>query len=67
MLAIVAQQLVPASNGTGRYPAVEIMMGTHAVRNLIRRGDDHQLYTAISIGTRGRHDHDGAIAGRDGA
>jgi twitching motility protein PilT len=50
MLAIVAQQLVPASNGTGRYPAVEIMMGTHAVRNLIRRGDDHQLYTAISTG-----------------
>jgi twitching motility protein PilT len=50
MLGIVAQQLVPAADGTGRYPAVEIMMGTHAVRNLIRRGQDHQLYTAISTG-----------------
>jgi twitching motility protein PilT len=50
MLGIVAQQLVPSADGTGRYPAVEIMMGTHAVRNLIRRGQDHQLYTAISTG-----------------
>ncbi|HET9319154.1 MAG TPA: PilT/PilU family type 4a pilus ATPase [Bryobacteraceae bacterium] len=50
MLAIVAQQLVPAADGGGRYPAVEIMMGTPAVRNLIRKGEDHQLYTAISTG-----------------
>ena len=61
MLGIVAQQLVPAADGTGRYPAVEIMMGTHAVRNLIRkRAQDHQLYTAISTGARRGHDHDGA-------
>jgi twitching motility protein PilT len=50
MLAIVAQQLVPTAEGGGRYPAVEIMMGSHAVRNLIRKGEDHQLYTAISTG-----------------
>jgi twitching motility protein PilT len=49
LAAIVAQQLIPAEGG-GRLPAVEIMMGTHSVRNLIRRGDDHQLYTAISTG-----------------
>ncbi|MCC6860361.1 MAG: PilT/PilU family type 4a pilus ATPase [Bryobacterales bacterium] len=50
MLAIVAQQLLPAADGSGRYPLLEIMAGSHAVRNLIRRGDDHQLYTAISTG-----------------
>jgi len=50
LLAIVAQQLVPAADGSGRYPAIEVMAGTHAVRNLIRRGGDHQLYTAISTG-----------------
>jgi twitching motility protein PilT len=50
LLAIVAQQLVPAADGSGRFPAVEVMVGTHGVRNLIRRGDDHQLYTAISVG-----------------
>jgi twitching motility protein PilT len=50
MLALVAQQLVPTANGGGRHPAVEIMMGSHAVRNLIRKGEDHQLYTAIATG-----------------
>ena len=49
LLALVAQQLVPTAN-SGRYPAVEIMMGSHAVRSLIRKGEDHQLYTAISTG-----------------
>jgi len=50
LLAIVAQQLVPAANGGGRYPALEIMVATHAVRNLIRKGEDHQIYTAIATG-----------------
>ena len=50
LLAVVAQQLVPAADGSGRYPAVEIMTGSHAIRNLIRKGEDHQLYTAISTG-----------------
>jgi twitching motility protein PilT len=50
MLAVVAQQLVPTTDKGGRYPAVEVMMGTNAVRNLIRKGEDHQLYTALSTG-----------------
>jgi twitching motility protein PilT len=49
LLAIIAQQLVPAVDG-GRYPVVEVMLGSHAVRNLIRRGEDHLLYTQISMG-----------------
>lgn len=47
LLAIVSQRLIPASIGAGRYPAVEIMLATSAVRNLIRRGDDHQLRAHI--------------------
>jgi len=50
LLAVVAQHLVPAADGSGRYPAVEIMTASGAVRNLIRKGEDHQLYTAISTG-----------------
>jgi len=50
LLAIIAQQLLPGVGDVGRYPAVEMMIATHAVRNLIRRGEDHQLYTAISTG-----------------
>ena len=47
LLAIISQRLIPAANGIGRYPAVEIMFATHAIRNLIRRGSDHQLRTYI--------------------
>ncbi len=50
LLAVIAQQLVPASDGVGRYPAVEIMIGTTAIRNLIRTGNDHQIRSQIQTG-----------------
>jgi twitching motility protein PilT len=57
LFAIVAQQLVPAAaqqlvppDKALRYPAVEILMASSGVRSLIRKGEDHQLYSAISTG-----------------
>ena len=50
LLAVIAQQLVPAIGHVGRYPAVEVMMATSAIRNLIRTGKDHQLRSHISTG-----------------
>ena len=50
LLAVIHQRLLPAINGTDRYPAVEILMATSAIRNLIRRGDDHQLRANIETG-----------------
>jgi twitching motility protein PilT len=50
LLAVVAQQLVPAADKNLRYPAVEILMASSGVRSLIRKGEDHQLYSAISTG-----------------
>jgi twitching motility protein PilT len=50
LLAVIAQQLIPAANGNGRYPAVEVMMATGATRNLIRRGDDHLIRSQIETG-----------------
>jgi twitching motility protein PilT len=50
LLAIISQQLLPAANGIGRYPAVEILVATNGIRNLIRRGDDHQLRANIETG-----------------
>jgi twitching motility protein PilT len=50
LLAIISQQLVPAADGVGRYPAVEILVANGATRNLIRRGDDHQLRASIETG-----------------
>ena len=50
LAAVVAQQLVPGADGVSRYPAVEIMIASDAVRNLIRKGDDHQLRSQLTMG-----------------
>jgi twitching motility protein PilT len=50
LLAIITQQLVPAADGSVRYPAVEILMATTAIRNLIRTGQDHQIRSHVSTG-----------------
>jgi twitching motility protein PilT len=47
LLAIVAQQLVPSADGTGRYPATEVMIANAAMRNLIRQGHDHHIRSQI--------------------
>ena len=41
--AIIAQQLIVRSDGTGRYPAVEILTATPLVSDLIRKGEIHKL------------------------
>jgi twitching motility protein PilT len=50
LTVVIAQQLVPGLDGVSRFPAVEVMAATDAVRNLIRRGEDHQLRLQLSIG-----------------
>ncbi|MCF7969535.1 MAG: PilT/PilU family type 4a pilus ATPase [Methylococcaceae bacterium] len=40
---IIAQQLVSRIDGKGRYPAIEILLGTPLVSDLIRKGDVHKL------------------------
>jgi len=50
LLAVVAQQLVPAIGNASLYPAVEIMIATLGIRNLIRTGQDHQIRSLISTG-----------------
>jgi twitching motility protein PilT len=47
---VVAQQLLPTADGRGRAAAVEVMLPSPAVRNLIREGKTHQLYSAIQTG-----------------
>jgi twitching motility protein PilT len=51
LLAVIAQQLVPAIGQVGRYPAMEIMVATTAIRNLIRTAQDHQIRSQISTGS----------------
>jgi twitching motility protein PilT len=50
---VVCQQLIPTADGNGRVVGVEIMMATPAIRNLIRDGKTHQIYSAMQAG--GRH------------
>ncbi|MDA8391893.1 MAG: PilT/PilU family type 4a pilus ATPase [Actinomycetota bacterium] len=47
---IVTQQLVPRATGHGRAAAAEVLIGTPAVRNLIREGKTHQIYSAMQAG-----------------
>jgi len=49
MEGIIAQQLIPRIGG-GRVAAVEALIATSAIRNLIREGKTHQIYSAIETG-----------------
>ena len=50
LLAIIAQQLVPAADGKGQYPALEILLANTAVSHIIRRAEDHMLRSQLSLG-----------------
>ena len=47
---VLCQQLLPTTDGKGRAAACEVMIATPAVRNLIREGKTHQMYSAIQAG-----------------
>ena len=47
--AVVSQQLLPRIGG-GRVSAIEIMVATSALRNLIREGKSYQIYSVIETG-----------------
>jgi twitching motility protein PilT len=47
---ICVQQLLPTLHG-GRIVAVEVLMPTPAVRNLIREGKTHQIYSMLQTGS----------------
>jgi len=47
---VVTQQLVPTADGNGRAPCAEVLVCTSAVRNLIRTGKTHQIYSLMQVG-----------------
>lgn len=50
--AVVAQTLLKRSDIEGRVAAFEILIGTNAVRNLIRENQISQLYSMLQTGSR---------------
>ncbi|QPJ63796.1 MAG: PilT/PilU family type 4a pilus ATPase [Candidatus Nitronauta litoralis] len=49
--AVVSQHLMPTLNGGGRVPAVEILIVTLAVANLIDAAKTRQIYSAMESGS----------------
>lgn len=48
--AVISQTLLKTKDGSGRVAAHEIMVGTPAIRNLIREAKIAQMYSAIQTG-----------------
>jgi twitching motility protein PilT len=48
--AVISQTLLKTKDGSGRVAAHEIMLGTPAIRNLIREAKIAQMYSAIQTG-----------------
>jgi twitching motility protein PilT len=51
LLGVVAQMLVKKKGG-GRVGAVEVLIGTAAIRNLIREGKTHQVLSTMQVGAK---------------
>ena len=47
---VLSQQLLPVAQGTGRVAALEILVATPAVRNLVREGKTYQLTSVMETG-----------------
>lgn len=50
--AVISQTLISRANGSGRIPALEIMICTPAIKNLIRENKSAQIYSAIQTGAK---------------
>ncbi|MBT8197511.1 MAG: type IV pilus twitching motility protein PilT [Acidimicrobiia bacterium] len=50
--AVLSQQLVPTSDGEARVAAVEVMVATPAIRNLIREAKIHQIASQMQAGAK---------------
>jgi twitching motility protein PilT len=50
LAGVVSQQLLPTPDKQGRVVAAEVLVATPAVRNLIREGKTHQIYTSMQAG-----------------
>lgn len=48
---VVSQQLLPRLGG-GRKAGIEIMLGTPAIKNLIREGKTHQMYSVLETSSQ---------------
>ena len=50
--AVISQQLLPNINGDGRIAALEVMVITPGIQNLIREGKTQQIESAVQTGNK---------------
>ena len=61
---VVTQTLIPTADGQGRCVAAEVLVPTPGIRNLIREGKTHQIYSLIQTGgAHGMQTMDASLAG----
>src|SRR5438105_15273657 len=59
----MTQTLLPTADGAGRCVATEVLIPTAAVRNLIREGKSHQIYSVLQTGgSHGMQTMDASLA-----
>ena len=49
--AVLTQKLLKRIDAKGRVPVTEVLVATAAVKNLIREGKSHQIYSSIELGS----------------
>jgi twitching motility protein PilT len=60
---VVCQTLCKTYDGKGRVVATEVLVATPAIRNLIREGKTHQIYSSLQAGAKhGMHSMDQHLA-----
>lgn len=61
--AVVCQTLCQRAEGSGRIAATEVMIATPAIRNIMREGKTHQIYSVMQASARqGMHTMDQHLA-----
>ncbi len=50
LVGVISQRLIPKKSGGGRVPAVELMIQSPTVRELLRNGQTQELYNAVKQG-----------------
>jgi twitching motility protein PilT len=59
---ILSQQLIPRKDKKGVVPAVEVLVATPAVQNIIRKANTQEIYSVIEIGGKfGMQNMDSAL------
>ena len=53
LCGVISQQLIPRVDQSGRVLATEVLIGTMAVRNIIRERKSHLLYNVIQTSSQG--------------